>query len=350
MRKDHAMNDRRIATEYAATLYSKITPAFRHDGKASREAWQKPALEKLRALLGMERMVPAKEDGFAILREFDTPDGHALKFQFQSEEGYFVPCYLLLPKGREEENLPVCICIQGHSSGMHNSVALRQDGTPMDAEERKALRSGDRDFAVRAVKEGYAAFCIEQRYMGQVGTFREGPGCAKGVQAMATLMLGRCAIGERVWDVMRLIDLIEKRFPQYDTENLLCLGNSGGGTTTFYAACLEPRIRRAVPSCAFCTFQDSIVDLRHCACNYIPDIAYHFDMGDLAGLIAPRTLIIVHGDADEIFPDFGVRKAYAQAKAMFDFFGGEIALVTGKGGHRFYAEKAWNAIRQLNKE
>ena len=341
------MVDNRIATEYAASLFSKITPAFRYDGKESRDAWQKRAGERLTSLLGLDKMIPADEDRFEITKEFDIPGGHALKVRFQSEPGYFVPCYLLLPHGYNGEKLPACICLQGHSTGMHNSLCINEDGTPLEGEKAAFIRGGDRDFAVRAVKEGYAAFCIEQRYMGCTGTFRVGPGCAKGVQSMATMMLGRTAIGERAWDVMRLIDVIEARFPQLDTENLLCLGNSGGGTATFYAACLEKRIRRAMPSCAFCTYQESIVDLRHCACNYIPGIAYDFDMGDLAGLIAPRELVIIHGAVDEIFPEVGVRKAFHQAKTMFDSFGGKLVLVTGEGGHRFYADQGWSAVSQL---
>lgn len=341
--------DNRIATTYAGQLFSKVTPALRHDGKESRDSWQKRAREKLSALLGLEQMIPATEDGFESIREFDTKEAHGLEFQFQSEPGYFVPCYLLVPKGREEEALPVCICIQGHSTGMHNSAGLTPDGAPMNKLQLATVQSGDRDFALRAVREGYAAFCLEQRYMGRTGTFRDAPGCAKGAQCMATLLLGRTAIGERVWDVMRLIDLIEKRFA-YDTKNLLCLGNSGGGTTTFYAACMDERIRRAMPSCAFCTFQDSIVDIRHCACNYIPGIAHSFDMGDLAGLIAPRDLVVVHGDQDEIFPDPAVREAFAQAEALYHLFGGRIRLVTGEGGHRFYADQAWTALHELEKE
>lgn len=341
------MMDNRIATEYAASLFAKAVPSMRYDGKEPMETWQRRATEKLQLLLGMSRMVPSPEDGFEILREFDTKDGHGLEFRFESEPGYFVPCYLLLPKGRRDEKLPVCICIQGHSTGMHNSVGLNGDGAPMNEEQRAAVQSRDHDFAVRAVREGYAAFCLEQRYMGRTGTFRDGPGCAKGAQCMATLLLGRTAIGERVWDVMRLIDLIESRFSQYDTKNLLCFGNSGGGTTTFYAACLDERIRCAMPSCSFCTFQDSIVDIRHCACNYIPGIAHYFDMGDLAGLIAPRKLIVVHGDQDEIFPDFAVRKAFSQAEELFKKFGGHAVLVTGEGGHRFYADAAWKAVHQI---
>ena len=342
------MTEIRIAADYISALFKQHTPSLRYDGHESREEWQKRAHETLSNLLGLEYLVPASKDDFAITKEFDTEDGHALAFQFQSEPGYFVPCYLLLPKKYNGERLPACICIQGHSTGMHNSLAINADRSPFNAEQLERLHSGNRDFAVRAVKEGYAAFCIEQRYMGSTGSLDGAPGCAKKGQALPSLLLGRTAIGERVWDVMRLIDVICNHFPQFDTTDLLCLGNSGGGTTTFYAACVEPRIRRAMPSCAFCTLQDSIVDLQHCSCNYSPGLARYFDMGDLAGLIAPRDLVIVHGLQDDIFPDFGVRKAFAEAQRLYDAFGGRIVLVSGEGGHRFYADQAWEAIHLLN--
>lgn len=341
------MSDIRIAADYISALLSKHTPSLRYDGKESMNAWQKKAQEKLTTLLGLDIMIPAERDDFTIVKEFDAEYGHAVAFRFQSEPGYYVPAYLFLPKNYSGERLPACICIQGHSTGMHNSLAINEDGSPYNEEQLERLRSGDRDFAVQAVKEGYAAFCLEQRYMGSTGAQDGAPGCARKGQALPSLLLGRTAIGERVWDVMRLIDMINAHFKQFDTENLLCMGNSGGGTTTFYAACLDSRIRCAMPSCAFCTLQDSIVDIQHCSCNYIPNLARYFDMGDLAGLIAPRDLIIVHGIQDDIFPDFGVRKAFAQAEKLYNCFGGRLRLISGEGGHRFYAEQAWSMVRTL---
>ncbi len=331
---------------YEQSLFEGLTPARRYTDTEESTAWQQQAYTRLWELLGLSRIRPADEDGFEITDEFDVPGGHAQAFCFESEPGYVVPGYILLPAGWRGEVLPGCICLQGHSTGMHNSLAVNPDNTPMDADALAALRSGDRDFAVRAVQEGYAAVCIEQRYMGTVGIQDGCPGCGSGQNA-AGLLLGRTAIGERVWDVMRLIDVIERHLSYISTDGLICLGNSGGGTTTFYAACLERRIQYAIPSCAFCTYKESIVDLRHCICNYVPGIAPEFDMGDLAGLIAPRSLVIVHGTEDTIFPDHGVRAAYAVAKHMFELLGGDIALVTGDGGHRFYADAAWDMLHRL---
>ena len=343
------MEDIRTALDFDTQLYRKITPSYRYDGKESMESWQKRAYDRLWNLLGLDKMVPASDDKFETEPSFKMGDVSVTPFTFQSEEGYFVPAYLALPLDYKGEKKRLCICLQGHSTGMHNSLYMNMDRTPMTEESKDYVDDGDRGFCQRAVKEGYAAICIDQRYMGLTGTFRDKPGCL-GLQSMSSLMMGRTPIGCRVWDIMRLIDTVEKNFDFIDTNDIVCLGNSGGGTATFYAACIEKRIKYAIPSCAFCTYRDSIVDLRHCACNYIPNIAYDFDMGDLAGLIAPRNLIIVNGIIDNIFPDFGVHEAFDTAKNMFEAFGGKIELVTGDGGHRFYADPAYEVLHRLEKE
>ncbi len=337
------MEDNRIAVSYDGHRYNKITPAFRYNEVEDFSDWQTKAYQRLWSLLGLSNMDRCELD-YKIEIEREITGGHLISFSFQSEPGYYVPGHILLPQNWEGEKLPGCICLQGHSSGMHNSLAM--DQTSEEIERSKGM---DRDFAVRAVKEGYAAICIEQRYMGRTGTYKGKPGCS-GLHSMAALMMGRTAIGARVWDVMRLIDLLEEKFDYIDTTNLVCMGNSGGGTATFYAACIENRIKYAMPSCAFCTYKDSIIDIRHCACNYIPNIALDFDMGDLAGLIAPRRLIVVNGDKDEIFPKSGVEEAYATAEKLIKIGGGKSALVTGNGPHRFFADLGWSAVHKMERE
>ena len=72
-------------------------------------------------------------------------------------------------------------------------------------------------------------------------------------------------------------------------------------------------------------------------------------MGDLAGLIAPRKLVVVNGIDDDIFPDAGVRESYAIIEKMYAAAGvpENCALVTGDGGHRFYAAPAYKKLFEL---
>jgi len=169
-------------------------------------------------------------------------------------------------------------------------------------------------------------------------------------QAIPSLLIGRIPIGERVWDVQRTIDVAFKYFGElFDSEKIVCLGNSGGGTATFYASCLEKRIALSVPSCAVCTFEESIMAMNHCICNYIPNIRKYFDMGDIGALMAPRKMIIVCGDEDPIFPLPGVKKSFDLINKSFAHVGAEdnLRLVIGKGGHAFYPKDAWPVIHEM---
>ena len=232
------------------------------------------------------------------------------------------------------------ICLQGHSTGMH--ISLGRVKYPGDEDD------GDRNFAPEAVKHGFCAVALEQRCFGERGgTPRPDCYCA----SMTALLAGRTTIGGRVWDIMRLIDLLETEFADVcDPSRVYCCGNSGGGTATFYAAALEPRIKGAIPSCAFCTFADSIGAMYHCACNYVPRIRQYFDMAELAGMAAPRPLVIVSGLKDDIFPLAGAKSEFDRVKNTY-YANSEkpenAAHVIGPEGHRFYAAPAWEKFLTL---
>lgn len=323
---------------------SEKTPLLRYDGKESFENWHEKAYKKLWEILGLDKMVKCEDDDFFIDSEEKRQGYKKIHFSFQTEPDLYIPCYGLFPDD-DTKIKGIVICIQGHSTGMHISI-----GEAIFDCDKDLISGGDRDFALRAIKEGYAAVCMEQRYTGECGCEPSGsPSCFRSGRALPSLLLGRCAVGERVWDVMRLIDVLEKYFPSYSKKPLICLGNSGGGTTTFYASCIDTRIDCSVPSCAVCTYKDSIVDIHHCSCNYIPGIAEHFDMGDIGGLIAPRKLVVVNGREDNIFPLFGVKKATDLICEYYKAAGCEnnFHTVTGDGGHRFYADAAWEIINKI---
>jgi hypothetical protein len=69
-------------------------------------------------------------------------------------------------------------------------------------------------------------------------------------------------------------------------------------------------------------------------------------MADIAGLFAPRPVVIVTGESDQSKPIQAVREAFADLKAIYRRAGAEdkCHLVVGEGGHRFYAEKSWGKM------
>ena len=326
--------------------FTEEKPRFAFDAGKDLAAQQKAAKEKLRELLGKEPELVDLNVRVEFTKEFE--DFVEKRILFSVEKDVDAVGHLWLPK-KAAGKVPCFICLQGHSTGMHISM-----GRALYPGDEKSIGGGDRDFAVQCIRHGVAAFALEQRAMGERRIPMEEdtedtpthPRCH--VPSMNALLLGRTMIGERVWDVSRAVDLL-LTFPEIDGTRIGCMGNSGGGTTTYYAACMEERIALAVPSCAVCSYKDSIGAMEHCVCNFVPHIAENFDMGDLALTIAPRKLIVVSGLHDPIFPQPGVQKEFRTVKSIFKAAGKEenCRLIVGGEGHRFYAKEAWEAIEEM---
>lgn len=328
------MHNKKIAEE--------TVPAFRFDGTREFSEWQNEAHRKLSFLLGLENIKKPEDDKFTIEYTKECEDFTEIRFTIESEEGYSFPSVMLVPRNIKTP-APTLLCLQGHSTGMHISLAR-----PIYAPDEEDIRTGDRDYAIRAMKEGCIAVAIEQRNFGECGSQPNGnPDCH--VSTMTALLLGRTTIGERVHDVSCVIDALLEHFDIVDKNKIMLMGNSGGGTATVYAAAIDKRISLAMPSCSVCTFKDSIAAMNHCVCNFIPNISKYFDMGEIGGLIAPRPLVVVNGIKDRIFPDAGVKEVFAEISKIYASAGvpDRCRLVTGDGGHRFYADIAWPHVHEL---
>ncbi len=327
--------------EYFRDVVAKKEPSLRYKG-GDFDEWQKDARAKLSELLGLDLFEKCDDDKFLITETKDKGDYTQYDFEFQTEEGYFARASFLKPKALEGK-APCVICLQGHSTGMHISI-----GEPKFERDIRSI-AGGRDFAVQAVREGYCAVALEQRYMGSAGSDEEGnPACITEFRmGTPTLLMGRCVLGERVWDIMRLIDVLGEHFKNHvDMKKIVCLGNSGGGTATFYASAIEERISLSVPSCSVCTYEASIIAMGHCDCNYVPSIKRYFNMGDVGCLIAPRKLIVVCGDEDGIFPLHGVKESFDIIEKVYADKD-NVKLIVGRGGHQFYPDDAWPVIKDF---
>ena len=154
------------------------------------------------------------------------------------------------------------------------------------------------------------------------------------------LLLGETILGWRVWDVMRTIDYIATR-PELDVNRVGCMGISGGGTATLFSAALEPRIRAAMVSGYLNTFRDSIGSLSHCIDNYVPGILNWAEMYDVAGLIAPRPLLVESGTQDSIFPIAASLESVRHVREIYGVFGAadRIEQEVFPGEHSFWGKR-----------
>lgn len=328
-------------------MVSEIKPALAYNESCNYADWKKKLQRCFYKLFGFEQI---KKNGVVNNIEIEYEKEYdkylEIKYSFESEKGLMIPCYLLTPKIKKEK-FPVAICLQGHSTGLHNSV-----GKPKFEEDKGYIESRG-DFGIQAVNNGYAALCIELRGMGELkpelSTRYPHRGCD--FYAYNALISGRTLIGERVWDVSKAIDTL-KYFDKTDDSKIICLGNSGGGTTSFYAACYDERIKIAVPSCSVCSYRDSIASVYHCSCNYVPYSFMHFDMGELACLIAPRNLVIVAGIKDEIFPIEGVKSVFSIIEKVYNKENAikKCKLVITPDGHWWRKDLIWDTVNEIANE
>ena len=308
------------------------------------DEYRKTALPALIKLLGLEDMRERKSPNRTTpkilwTRDFEWGTVTKLRFEYEPEE--FGNAYFCVPKNAAPP-YRVFICLQGHSTGMHNSIAVKKEDekTPIVAE-------GDRDLAVRCAKYGFAALCLEQRGLGErAGNDLRRGGCQ--LLMHQNLLIGRTLIGNRVLDVDCAIDYLKSR-PDVDRGFIGVTGNSGGGTTTMFAGAILPRITHLMPSCAFSSFRGSIGSKRHCTCNYIPRLLFFGEAADVLGLAAPRKLVVINGLKDSGFPIGESRRQYARLLKIYTAAGvpGNVRHVVGKGGHRYYAEEGFAALREI---
>jgi dienelactone hydrolase len=261
-----------------------------------------------------------------------------------SRDGVVIPAFLLVPKGCDKPATAV-VCLHGHGPGKVVPADFGQD-----VRGRPVVVEGERDFAVQAVRAGHIALAPDLRGFGEMMLQDDldadrGSSCQQ--LAMRAMMVGRTLLGMRVLDIISCVDYLTG-LPEVDPAKIVCTGQSGGGTATLFATALDTRFAASIPSCYFCTFEHSILAMSHCDCNYAPGLLNLCEMYDVAGLIAPRPLLIVAGKEDPIFPIAGVRLAFARVQEMYAAAGapGNVELFVGPEGHRYYPQRVWSFVRE----
>ncbi|WP_165452403.1 alpha/beta hydrolase family protein [Paenibacillus thalictri] len=267
------------------------------------------------------------------------------KIYIASEADVEVPFYLLLPK-HAAQPVPVVLCIHGHGKRGKEVYAGNYDSE----EEREQAVSEDRDLAMQALSQGYAAIVPDVRGFWEMARREDlDAGKAKSCDDLQriSLLMGRSLIGERVHDVSRLMDYAESR-PELDMSKVMITGSSSGGAVCVFAAALDERIGLAAPGCYFCTFEHSIVSVHHCICNAVPGLMQYAEMYDVAGLIAPRPVLMINGEADPLFPIEGTQLSFRHVQAIYEQFGAadRCELFVGNGGHRYFINRVWDFVKE----
>ena len=319
---------------------------FRGGTQTEIREWQDAFRDRLRSHLGLEHLEKDLAGFVPTAQRFDSEDLGSYtreSWRILTEPTVPLPFYLLRPKSAAD-TLPLVLTPHGHG---HPHVYVGLFDTP---EEEAQIREGERDIAVQAVEQGYLVIAPTTRAFGETRSPEDRgqnktSSCRQ--QLMLDLLVGRTPIGDRVWDMSRLIDWAIAH-QGADAARIAITGNSGGGTVSLFAAACDTRISVAVPGSYFCTFAGSIGSIAHCDCNYVPGILRLGEMHDVAGLIAPRHFLAVTGRDDTIFPIAHTEAAFAQLAKVYQALAvpERCELYVGDGGHRYYKERVWSFVAE----
>lgn len=329
-------------------LYRPEDAEFRFKARTRRESllWQKKTRMELAKALSLDRFsdVPLKPK---LIEKVDKGDYVREKITIQTMQHSVMPAYLLIPKWVKGP-IPTVIAFHGHGYGVKDIVGLWEDG-----EERNTPDGYHKDFAVELCRKGFAVAAPEISCFGERKsdfshlntTIGQGIPSTCGHASQLAFHLGVSPLGLRVFEAKRLVDYLSGR-REFDCGKLCAMGISGGGMHTFFSTCIDNRIKACVVSGYFCTLKDSILGMYHCACNVVPGLHRFGEIYDLAGLVAPRHMLIEAGSYDPIFPISAVRKSVEKARNVYRIFGNANNIATDyfEGRHRISGRVAYDFL------
>jgi dienelactone hydrolase len=329
-------------------MYAPETAVYRFQASRLDEAlaWQTRIRPLLDETIGFQA-VPRVDPEPVLIEQVERGDFLRKKVLIRTSENTSMPVYLLLPRDRPKP-YPVMIAFHGHGYGVKDIVGLWEDG-----QERLTPEGYHKDFAIELCRKGFAVAAPEISCFGERQTNFSYLNTTIGSPipntcdhtARLAFHLGGSVVGLRVLDGKRLVDYLET-LPELDTSRLGAMGISGGGMHTFFSTCLDPRIKTCVISGYYSTFRDSIFAMQHCACNFVPGLAKFGEIFDLAGLIAPRPLLIEAGSYDPIFPIASVEKSIQKTLEVYRIFNAEHAVQADffEGRHQINGRLAYEFL------
>jgi dienelactone hydrolase len=253
-----------------------------------------------------------------------------------------VPAFVLIPKkaARPAPGLVVLHCHGGaYVWGKEKVVAV--DDEPAALSEFKQRLYQGTSIANELVRRGYVTIVIDMFYWGErrmlldddpspyrerermtpdeIAAFNRRSSQNEQLVARSLMTAGITWPGVMLWDDLRTLDYLASR-PEVDRQRLGCVGLSVGGYRSFLLAALDPRIKAAIDVGWMTSFGSNI--RRHVVNTvgltfHVPGLYRYLDLPDLAALIAPRSVMVINGSKDALFPADGVEKAFRKIEACF---------------------------------
>jgi hypothetical protein len=317
--------------------------SFQGETKEDWEAWRSTALDRFKEIIGE---FPQKVD-LAAEVEYVVEDGDLIRERiiFDSEEFASVPCILLRPKHmKADRSHAAIICCNGHPVDLGKDPVAGIRSTPYHDDQIELMNY---NYGEQMAKAGFLVIVPELRGFGERNdTFGKKDAC--NINYIKGSIFGIYPQMLNIWDVKCCIDYLETR-GEVDPERIGMMGLSYGGTMTTLTAAIDPRIKAADVMSYVNPFAGfGIARGNFCGSQVVPDIYKYFDTHDIAGLIAPRPLLLEMGIYDDCFFIEDLLKGYEGVKKIYSAAGALSNLEedTHPNPHAFAGNKAFEFFKK----
>jgi len=320
--------------------------SFQGSSLAEFEDWQAKASEKFFELLGdfPEPVDPEPEVIYAV----EEPSGLIReRVIFDSEAEMSVPCVVLRHKDMEADGSNGAIlCSHGH--GFYGKEPV--SGNKTTADLRASIDQHRYNYGEIMALDGFMTLSPDLRVFGERSDGGNPyPGRDKcNVHFLRGAMWGVYTLMLNIWDMKCCVDYLQSR-AEVDPDRIGMMGLSQGGTMTTFATAAEPRIKCADIIGYLIPWKYLAIQRGNwCGSQMVPNIYKWLDVPDIAGLIAPRPLLIEMGVHDTGFFIQEQLEAFAQLAKIYEAAGAREDLWQDvhPGEHAFADNKAHEFFRK----
>jgi len=253
---------------------------------------------------------------------------------FDSEATMSVPAYLLVPNARRARG-PAVLAIHGHGPGKSEIVGLRDEGA-MGTEHPG-------DYAHQLAEAGYLVLAPDLRCFGERADPVPADHYLCDANLVAAVAAGRNPLADNLHDLVCSLDLLSDH-PLVDPSRIGAAGFSYGGTMALFLSAWDTRVRATIVSGYFSSWRAAHrVPYNLCGSQVLFGMLGQIEHVDLAGLVAPRALLVESGREDFLFPVESAAQSMTELAAVYAAMRAPMHSLEHhvfEGGHRWDGETA----------